>query len=101
MAVPQKRNQKKTRGRSRQPYASQSRRFTLDRYLVSLEEQPTFEEWLDEIEYPGDWLEEYANMPTFGERLLSMRRGSILDRHSNDDDYDQDIGNDFDDLYEE
>ena len=101
MAVPRKRNEKKSRRRSRQPYSSRQRPFILDRHPVSLDEQPTFEEWLDEIVYPGDWLEEYANMPIFEERLLSMRQGSILDRHSNDDDYDSDIGNDFDDFYEE
>ena len=101
MAVPQRRNQKKTRRRPRQPYASQSRRFMLDRYLVSLDEQPTFEEWLDEIEYPGDWLEEYPYMPTLEDRLLSIHPRSFLDRYDDTDDYDSDIGNDFADFYEE
>lgn len=101
MAVPQGRNQKKSRRRTRQPYSSRLKPFTLDKHSVSLEEKPTFEEWLDEIEYPGDWLEEYPYMPRLEDRLLDMHRGRLLDRYADTNDYDSDIGNDFDDFYEE
>ena len=98
MAVPQRRNEKKSRRRPRQPYASRSRPFTLDRYPVSLDEQPTFEEWLDEIVYPGDWLEEYPYMPRLEDRLFDMHRMRLLRDPEPPSDYEQDIGNDFDDF---
>ena len=101
MAVPQKRNDKKTRRRPRQPYSSRSRPFILDKYPVSLDEKPTFEEWLDEIEYPGDWLEEYPYMPRLEDRLLNMHSGRLLRDPGPPSDYEQDIGNDFDDLFED
>ena len=103
MAVPQQRNQKKTRRRRSTGHTVRQRRFLLDNPIE--EHKPDFEDWLDEIRSPGDWLEnEYLEEPTFEDRLLSLHQTSFLDRPRSfldrDDDYNPDIGNDFDDLYD-
>ena len=114
MAVPQQRNQKKTKGRRHTGNTVARRRFLLDRNTsadqqldrpFSFDDEPEdFEDWLDEARRPGDWLEsEYLEEPTLEDRLL-RRPMSFLDRprsflDNDNDDYNPDIGNDFDDLY--
>ena len=102
MTVPQGRNQKKTKHRKRTVYPAMRRKRLLDDN--SIERNPDFEDWLDEMHNPGDWLEQVPYMPTFEDRLLASRPMSFLDRPRSfldrDDDYDSDIGNDFDDFYD-
>ncbi|MFC2040432.1 hypothetical protein ACFLTW_04595 [Chloroflexota bacterium] len=103
MATPDRRNQKKTTRRKATGHTVRQRRFLLNNPID--EPRPSFEEWLLEKRNPGDWLEnEYLDEPTFEERIFRQPM-SFLDRPRSfldmdvDDDYNPDIGNDFDDLY--
>lgn len=72
MSVPVRRNQKKHR-KTRSPYFNRSQRSileTVDTGQPGIEEKPSFEDWLDEIVYPGDWLGQYPFEDSLGERLL-------------------------------
>lgn len=97
MVVPQKRNEKKTRRRPKQLYRARSPQgirldnkpyYSKDGHPLSLEEKPSFEEWLRDTE-PVDTIEEMVNNP---ERLL---------RQPDACDPDDDTGSDLDDLYED
>ena len=94
MAVPQKRNEKKTRRRPKQPYALRRGVRLLDNPYIKngrvlrLEETPNFEEWLEDTE-PVDIIEEMVNDPR---RILKMAAQY---------DPDDDIQNDLEELYED
>ena len=114
MTIPQRRNQKKHKGRPRSiarayrpyrgvpllrgdEYGRPAIEETCDDELAGL----SFEERLMSIRRPGDWLAQVPYMPTLGDRLLGVGRGGFLDKYNADDeDYNTDIGTDFDDLYD-
>lgn len=116
MALPQGRNPKKTRskrwsGYTVSPQQRPRRRLLPDEHYMEnerpddfeewLEETPDFEDWLGESYRPGEWLErEFLNRPSFEDRLLSYSRSSFLADGGGYDDYNPDIGNDFDDYAE-
>lgn len=97
MAVPAKRNEKKTRTRPKQLYRATrlpgikldgNPYFSKDGHFIPIEETPTFEEWLEDTE-PVDPIEEMVNNPG---RVLSIMAQA---------DPDDDIINDLEDLYED
>ncbi len=102
MTVPQGRNKKKTKRRGGAGHTVRQRRYLLDRNPLE-ERKPDFEDWLSETRQPGDWLEnKYLEEPTLEDRLFFLHQHQFLDRPrsflDNDNDYNPDIGNDFDDL---
>lgn len=81
MPIPVKRNQKKHHHKAKSPYAIQSKRSIFDLPALTPQDDEesqddritAFENWLDEVQNTGDWLEnQYHQEP---ERMLVMDEG--------------------------